>query len=151
VANVADEKKLVQVVVDLFDDGRVALEYIGSLLGTDAVAAKFASNREVSLLKGLPYSSFCFLMRFLQTHKIRLPHTITLTAAPQMGRLGKDPARLIRFYESIGFRVNKGSEDKVHNVPMTGELKTVLHKCGGASKAVQPTDCIVVDTLGLFR
>lgn len=108
------------------------LDSWSSLLAGDELALKLASPTEVRMLKGLPYRTLCYILGLIKhawNPKLKFPEVITLDAAPSYGIAGrrhrKDAWNLIRYYKSIGFKVesSNGEQDEKKQLEDKGRLE----------------------------
>lgn len=108
------------------------LDSWSSLLVGDELALKLASPAEVRMLKGLPYRTLCYILGLIKhawNPKLKFPEVITLDAAPSYGIAGrrykKDEWNLIRYYKSMGFKVesSNGEQDEKKQLEDKGRLE----------------------------
>lgn len=125
---------VINVTISVQDDGSLLLENFTSLLGMNKLSLQLASSEEKEMLKGLPYSSLCFLIGFIITREQIKDPLIMLEATP-LGDIDRDSMRLIRFYKKIGFTTDLSDEiissylDAGRAVIMVGDYNKITNTC----------------------
>jgi len=92
----------VYIQLELFRDS-ARLDSFFSLLGRDPIAFKLASPEELIMLKGLPYASLCYLLKYaLSLPGRKKIKTITLEACPScVSNRYTDPEKLFNYYKIL--------------------------------------------------
>lgn len=99
----------------------IILENWTSVIASDKLAESKASTSELNFLRGLPYRSLRYILRYIEilcAFDGNCLRNIVLYAEPR--NLNKDPLNLIRYYKSIGFIADK-SDEEIRQELMAGE------------------------------